>query len=177
MEDRPLHVHMLAISARKQVEHEQVHKETKSGDDEHRPGEHLRGISKALIGFDEDPKDDPKERERVDEARDYLESEITKGAFPVGFAAAETEGRIGEPQRDRIREHMPGVGDEGERAGDVAADGLDEHEGEDQKERDEDLALVVPVHLGCVRMRIVMVVVVVVSLSHRLCYVYINRFL
>ena len=75
---------------------------------------------------------------------------------PDGGRAASRGGGQREPDRPGVGEHVRGVGEQGQRAGQQARHDLDEHEAEDQPEREPQLAAV-----GVRRDRVVVPVAVV----------------
>src|SRR5690606_22666613 len=92
---------------------------------------------------------------------------VAEGALAVGQAAAEAEGGIGQGQRHGIREHMPGIGQQRQGAGQDAAGHLHHHEGKDQKEGKEHLALVAAGYRWRMGMAVlVAVAVIMVCMGH-----------
>ena len=162
VQDGALDVDVLGISARQIPKHEEIHEHADNGNDEHRASEDRLGFPEPFDSFIDDEADDAEQCKGVDQAGDYLEAGIAKGALAVGGAAAEAEGDIGEAERNCVGQHVAGIGKQRERARDHAADGLHDHESEDDEERNEDLALVVL--RDCRDMRVVMIVAATVAM-------------
>ena len=128
------------------------------GYDEHRTSEDRLGLLEPFDSLIDDKADDAEQRKSVDQAGDHLEAGIAEGALAVRGPPTEAEGDIGEAERDCVGQHVAGIGKQRERARDHAADGLHDHEGEDDEKGNEDFALVVL--RDCRDMRVVMIVIV-----------------
>ena len=170
-----LDVDMLAVAARQNPEYEDIDQQPRDRDAEHRAGQDRLRLLKAFPGFIDDPAYDREQRHGVDEAGDHLEAQIAEGALGIGRTLAKAEGRIGERQRRRVGHHMPGVRQQGERAGDQAAHDLDDHEGEDQAERQQHLALIVAGDGRRMRMIVIVAVTMIdVGMGHYRAFIWIE---
>jgi hypothetical protein len=87
------------------------------------------------------------QRHAVDERDHHLEAVEAVGALPVGRPPGEPEREPGERQRGEVGEHVPGVGEQGQRARQQAAEQLGQHEAADQDRGPENPPLVVAVRV------------------------------
>ena len=76
----------------------------------------------------DDPGGDGEQREAVGERDQHLEAVEAISASPVGGAPRQAKAEPGKRQRGEIGEHVAGIGEQRERAGDDAAGDLGEHE-------------------------------------------------
>ena len=113
-----------------------------AGDDQHRSAQHRRRVVDAVERLDDDPRADGEDGDAVgvgDERLDPVEAVgQARGRLPVG----EVEGVPGEAERDRIRQHVAGVGQQRQRSGVEAASGFGDHEAAGQEGCDQDALLV-----------------------------------
>ncbi|MNR06241.1 hypothetical protein D3C85_1223060 [compost metagenome] len=144
MQGRALDVDVLGVPTCQNPEHQDVDQQPRDGDGQHRPGQNHGRLLEALPGLVDDPGDNGEKRDGVDEAGDHLEAEVAEGSPGIGQAPAKAEGEIGQAERRRVGQHMAGVRQQGQRARNQSPDHLDDHEGEDQGKRQQDLALIVP---------------------------------
>ena len=168
VQDGPLHVDVIGLSAGHDPQHEHVHQQAEHGDDHHRAGQdHGRRLQPLprLVG---DPSDDREQGHGVQETGDDLEAQVAEGALAVGRAAAEPECCVGQCERRGVGQHVARVGQQGQRARQHASDGLHDHEAEDQEKGQQDLALVGAGHgRGVVMIMVVIVTMVMcVGLGH-----------
>ena len=96
------------------------------------------GVGEAAGGLDDDPGGDGEEREAVDEGGHHREAVEAVGAARVGRAAGDAEGEPGHGEGGEVGQHVAGVGEERERAGDEAAGDLDDHEAAGEERGDAD---------------------------------------
>ncbi len=159
MQDGPLHVDVIGLSAGHDPQHQNVYQQSKHGDDHHRAGKDGGRSLQSLPCFIGDPCHDHKERHSVQEAGDDLEPKVAKGALAVSWSAPEPECRVCQSQRCCIGQHVARIGQKGQRARQHAADSLHDHEAEDQEEGQQDLAFVSAGHFWSVVMVVTMFIV------------------
>ena len=145
MERGRANVQIFAISGAQQSEHQDIHHQPQGGDDEHRPREDLDRLEQPPDGLEDDPADDEQKRHAVDESGQDLEPVIAVRAPGIGGAPPDTEAQPGERERRGVDQHVPGVGEQRQRAGVNPADHLDDHEDAGQDHGLEEAGLVVGV--------------------------------
>ena len=126
-------------SSRPAVQHAEgrdVDGEAERGDDQHGRAGDLDGVEQAPDRLDGDPGGDREEREPVDEGGEHGEAVEAVGAPPVGRAPRDARREPGQRQRGEVRQHVPGVGEQRQRARDDAADRLGDHEAAGQQRDD-----------------------------------------
>ena len=94
------------------------------------------------------------EHERIDKGGQHLRAPPAEAPLRRRRAVREPGGEQGQPERERVREHVRGVGEERQRSGCDAGERLDageaEHEREDERERPARAELVpVVAHQPC----------------------------
>ena len=125
MQDGAAHVEAFAVAAMQNEEVDDVDDEAEPGDDQHRSAQHRRRVVDAVERLDSTIHSaDGEDGDAVgvgDQRLDPVEAVgEARGRLPVG----EVEGIPGEPERDRIRQHVAGVGQQRERSGVEAAEPL-----------------------------------------------------
>ena len=88
--------------------------------------------------FEDDPAGHREEGHAVDEGGEDRNPVEAVGAACVGRAPGEAEGEPGERQGGEVGQHVAGVGEERQRAGEEAARHLGEHEAAGEECRDAD---------------------------------------
>ncbi len=78
----------------------------------------------------------------LDEGDQHLQPVEAVGAAAVGRRVGETEGEPRHAKREDVDEHVRGVGEQRQRAGNDAADHLGDHEGQGEQRRQPDPAAV-----------------------------------
>ncbi len=142
MERCPADVDVAAVAAVEDGERGDVDQEASDGHRQHQPAEHLDRREQPADRLDSDPDHDRDQRHAVDEGGEHLEAMIAVGAAVVVAAPADPEGGVGQGERSRVGGHVPGVGEERQRAGDEAASDLHDHERAGQRHRPEDAPLI-----------------------------------
>ena len=138
-------VQIFAITGAQQIERQDVHRQPQGGDDEHRRREDLDRLEQPPDGLEDDPADDEQQRHAVDESGQDLEPVVAIGAPGIGGAPPDTEAQPGEQERRGVDQHVPGIGEQRQRAGVYSADHLDDHEDAGQDHGLEEAGLVVGV--------------------------------
>ncbi len=113
-----------------------------TGNHQHRAAEHRPGLHEAPDRLVDDPNRDSENGEAVGEGNQRFHAAEAVGEAHRGRAFGEMEGIPGEPQRDGIGQHVAGIGEQRQRAGDPAADRFRDHEAAGQKGRDQHTRLV-----------------------------------
>lgn len=122
-----------------QAEDKQVDRETGDADRDNGARFEVRGFpSEAADRFKHNVPGDGDQERDVDGNREDLGAGVAKGAPGIGRPASDRRGREREDQAGRIGEHVAGVGDEREGAGEVPGCGLDGDEEEREKEAQEE---------------------------------------
>ena len=127
---------------------EDVHRKTRHGDGKHAERGDFRRVQQAADGFDDNPEDDGGERQAVQRGGDDFAATVAEGVFERGRAVAPVKGGEGEAEGDGVREHMSGVGKQGEAVGQQAADDFDQHEGGDKQQGALEDGFVMVVYVG-----------------------------
>ena len=146
LEVRPLDVEALGRALAEQRERDEVHDEAQAGDDQHRHTEHLGLTGQPAHRLDEDVDRHAEEQEGVDEGGQDLQSVQAERVLPPVRLLGVTTGQLDRRQRhaeaEDVGEHVPGIGEEGQRVGQDPADGLDHEEHGDEAEGDGQALLV-----------------------------------
>ena len=140
VQQRGAQVEVAAVAARQHPEAREVDEEAGGRDGEHQAALDRARVGEPLDRLDDDPGGDREEREAVDEGGEHREPVEAVGAARVGRAAGDAEGEPGHRQRGEVGQHVPGVGDQRQRAGEEAAGDLDQHEAAGQERGDADRA-------------------------------------
>ena len=90
----------------------------------------------------DDPCRDREQRDAVDERDEHGEAVEAVGAAPVGRLPREPEADPGEREAREVGQHVAGIGEQRQRAGENAADDLGDHEAARQQRGEPDAALV-----------------------------------
>ena len=98
--------------------------------------------------LDGDPGDDQQQRDRVDVGGEHRKPVIAVGPLRVDGALRHQHGDAREPERGRIGQHVTGIGEQRQRAGDHAADDLHHHEPAREPQGAQQPALIVRMRRG-----------------------------
>jgi hypothetical protein len=109
-------VEVLAVSALQHPERQDIDRKARQRDPEHHAGEHGGWLAQALPGFGDDPGRDDEQRQPVDEGYDDGKPIVTVGPLPIRRASGQAKPVPGERETCEIRHHVPGIGEERERA-------------------------------------------------------------
>ena len=102
--------------------------------DEH-PATHYAGrIRQTADRSPDDPYPESDEDERIDKGGQHLGTPPAEAPLWRRRAVREPRGEQGQPERERVREHVRGVGEERKRSGCDADERLDARETEDERE-------------------------------------------
>ena len=112
---------------------------------QHGAAEHRLRRHQAARRLDDDAAGDDEQHQTVAEGDQHLQPLEAIGALAVRRPAREAEGEPGEKQAGEIGEHVAGIGQQRQRAGDEAAGRLDHHERAGDERCPEHAALVVAV--------------------------------
>ena len=119
-------------------ESKDVHYEPRGGDDQHRLPQDLGRRHETSHGLEQNPADDQQQAQAIDEGGENLEALVAECSSAVGRSFADVKRNRRKRERHRIREHVPGVGEQRKRASENTADDLHHHEGARQNQRDDD---------------------------------------
>ena len=115
---------------------------------EHPAARHAGRVRKPADPRPDDPDPERDEHERVDKGGQHLSAPPAEAPLGRRRAVREPGGEERQPEGERVREHVRGVGEERQGAGGDADERLDageaEHEREDERERPA-LTVLVPV--------------------------------
>ena len=106
------------------------------------PPSTLGRFDQATHGLEQDQQREHEQRHAVGLGREDLDALEAVGHHALRRARGEPDRHQRERDRSRVGEHVPRVREQRERAGEQPGDDLDEHESEDQRERDCELAAV-----------------------------------
>ena len=166
VQERRAQVEVAAVAAGEDEEGDDIGGEPRRRHRQHDAAGHRLRVAEAVRGLDGDPDGDGEEGEAVDEGREHGEPVEAVGALPVGRAAGDAEGEPRHRQRREVGEHVAGVGEERQRAGDDAADDLGDHEAAGEEGRDPDRAGAGGVARDGAVVVIVVVAMMVVVVAH-----------
>ena len=128
MEEGGAEVEVLPVAAGEDEEGDDVDGEAEDGDGEHHPALDRGGMGEAAGGLDQDEGGDGEKRQAVDEGGHHRDAVEAVGAARVGRAAGDAEGEPRHGEGGEVGQHVAGVGEEREGAGDEAAGDLDNQE-------------------------------------------------
>ena len=117
-----------------------VGEEADDGDREHQAGADGGGFGETFPGFVQDAAGDEEQQGAVEEGGEGFGAALAEGALIGGGAEAAAEGPPGGAEGGGVGQHVAGVGHEGQRAAEPAADELDDHQGGGQREGGGDAA-------------------------------------
>ena len=128
----------VGVDSREQQGDAAVHEHAGGGDVHHELGLHRLGRGEAVHGFDGDPDGEDEQRRGIHKCGEHSGALIAEGLGVGRGTALEVDGDEGEQQRERVRNVVPGLGDERERMGAESGDeghddiGQRQHQGEPQ---------------------------------------------
>ena len=129
------HVQVVVGVAVEDAEDEEIDREAGDADGDDRGGIEVgRAATEAADRLEDNVPGDEAEEGDVDGDREHLGAGVAEGAAGVGRAACDGGGGESEEEAGGIGEHVPGIGDEGEGARQVAGDRLDG----DEEQREEE---------------------------------------
>ena len=135
MQHRPAHIEVVFIGTMQDDKGDRVRRQTADGDPHHQRRVDLDRIGEPPHRLDHDPAEKNRQQDAVDESGEHLRPAITEMQPGVGGPRGEELRADGEPQSERVGEHVRRVREQGERAGDHAPDRFDDHEARDDGER------------------------------------------
>ena len=94
-------------------------------EDDHRAGGHRRRLDQPPDRLDQDEPADRQQHRGLRRGGQHLGAPVPPGPVLGGRAAGQHRGHQGQRQPGDVGEHVPGVGQQGQRAGDERADHLD----------------------------------------------------
>ena len=118
---------VVAASAGQDPEAECIDHEAAGGDHEHDHPLHLGGRAEALDRLDRDQQGDGDQRGALRERSEDLGARVSVGALRARRSLCDPDREQCEHQRGDVREHVPGVGKQRQRARDQAAHDLGQH--------------------------------------------------
>ena len=98
----------------------------------------VRRVDQAPDRRVDDPGAEHEQRDPVHLGGEDLGAAEAERPRPARRSGRETRGDERDRERGRVGEHVPRVGEQGERAGDDPRGDLGRHQAEDQRERDRD---------------------------------------
>ena len=129
------HVHAVVLAADEQECGSAVGDETDDRDDQHHRRVDVPVPAEPLDRLDHDPDGDRPDGERIDGRRDDLDTAVSEGGGGGGRPPADEDRHQGDDQTRRIGEHVGGVGEQRQGAGQQTEDDLRE---EDRGGQDDD---------------------------------------
>ena len=136
MEERATHVQALAVAACEDAGRDEIHRDADESDDEDDATVHVRRIDEPPRCAVDDPDADEQQRDAVRLRGEDLRAPEAERPRPARRSRREARRDERAAERGRIREHVPCIGEQGERAGEKPGDDLAHHQREDQGERD-----------------------------------------
>ena len=156
--EAPLDVHRAAVRAGEHTRRGQVHHDPDERDDEDRLPAGVGRRDQAADRLVDDQERQNEQRGPVGLRREDLCAAKTEGEVPTRRTTDEPDHDEAEHESAGVGEHVRGVRDERQRAGQDPDDHLDDHQPADQSERDPEAPRVtVPgrrVRVACVRMHV-----------------------
>jgi hypothetical protein len=150
-------VQVVLVPGPQDQENANVYREPRDRDPQHQAAEHLNRLVEPPHRFEHDGSRDRKKRDAVDERHEHRKPVEAIGATPIRRSTREPEPEPRERKAREIREHVAGIGEQGERAGQHAARDLREHEPGGEQARNRDAPLVHGVRMTRVGMALVVV--------------------
>ncbi len=132
---RGLDVQRLAARAGEDGECRHVDDEPSDGHDEHPAAEHLRRVGQPSHRLEQHPGGDEHEQQPVEERGDDLGAPVAEAAVGRGGAPREPDRPEREQQREDVREHVTGVGEQRQAVGRQPAGHLGHRVGGEQHQR------------------------------------------
>ncbi len=117
---------------------DEVRAESGDRDNQHRTAANIRRRAQTLNRFPEDVDRDRDQRRGVDDCGQHLRTEIPVRALCGRRSAGKPDRDQREGEGCNVGQHVSGIGQEGERIGQVTADRLDNHESGGDTERNRD---------------------------------------
>ena len=137
-----LDVEAPAVRARKHPRGREIDDYADERHGEHEAALHVGRVDQAAHRLEQDQQGEHEQRHAVGLGGEDLDALEAVGHHALRRARGQADGHQRERDRGRIGEHVAGVREQRERAGHQSGDDLDEHEAEDQRERDGELAAV-----------------------------------
>ena len=134
MEERSADVQALAARSREQRRRRDVDDDPDAGECEHEPTVDVRRRDEAPHRGVDDPEADEDERDAVRERGQNLDAPKAERPAPARRAPRDRGGDKRERKRGRVREHVPGVGEQRERARDDPDRDLGDEQADDERE-------------------------------------------
>ena len=142
MEEGAAHVQVFAVGAVQDGERQKVHDQAADCHDQHQVGHDDEAVVKPVDRLDYDPDRDGEQGESVDERGQHREAAEAEGAFRIRRPSGHAEADPGKRETAEVRQHVAGVGHQGQRAGEDAAHKLDSHEAAGEQRRNRDAVFV-----------------------------------
>ena len=166
MDGGALEVEVGPLAAPEDPQNDEVDHQAHGRDHQHGPAENLDRREQAARRLDQDPADDGDQGHAVDEGGQHLEAMVAIGAARVVGTPGDAERHPGERQGGGVGQHVAGVGDQRQRAGEQPAHHLGHREPAGQPQGDQHAARVIGRHLAVgVGVAVVMAVVVAVGVA------------
>ncbi|CAM2197286.1 protein of unknown function [Paraburkholderia kururiensis] len=142
MQPCPAQIEVFAVAAVKNEKRDHVRRKTRNRHDHHRLACNGHGRGEPLHGLDHDPRGNDEERAAIHERSENFEPFVAVGKLRGSGALAVVNGDPAEAERGGVADHVAGVGEQRERAGNQAAHHLHHHEQRNDDERPADAMLV-----------------------------------
>ena len=107
-------------------------------DHQHPAADDGRWVGEAARSLHEDPDRDDDEQDAVRERREDLRPPVAEAPLRRRRPPGEPGGKQGERQRGGVGEHVPRVGQDGQRVGEQPDDDLHDEEARDERQRDRE---------------------------------------
>ena len=138
VQQRPAHVEAVASRPVQHARRGEVHGEADRADHEHPAAGDVRWVGEAPRSLHEDPDRDDDEQDAVRERREDLGPPVAEAPLRRRRPPGEPGREQGERQRGGVGEHVPGVGQDGQRVGEQPDDDLHDEEARDERQRDRE---------------------------------------
>ena len=142
MLERALDVEAAAIGARERPRGGEVDEDSHHRHRQHDAALDIGRRDQPAHGLEQDQEREHEQRHAVGLGREDLDALETVGHDALRGACRQADRNQREADRRRVREHVTGIREQREGAGEQAGDDLEEHEAEDQREGDGELAAV-----------------------------------
>jgi predicted ester cyclase len=134
--ERRAHVQRVVAAAMEDRGRCEVDSEARDRNERNPAGQDFRWIIEPAPGLDEDPDREHDEHDAVRKRCEDLGALIAEAPLGSAGPAREPDGDQSQRERQVVREHVSGIREQGEAAGQQAADDLDRREGERETEHD-----------------------------------------
>ena len=129
LEEGRAHVHVVRAGAHEQGDRGAVAHQADETEHDHRGGGHLGRLDQATYGLHDDKAAHREQDGRLSRGGEHLGAQEAPRARGRGRTAGQNGGTEGKAQTEDVRQHVTGVGEQGEASGDDRTDHLDDEDG------------------------------------------------